>query len=641
MKKLKITSLVIVAALMSVAAGVLWNNYPLESSPLGSETLLVGNSVTNHRWLISDMYILTRSNANRGMQAGSGNLTNWSALDPSAKQDASANLDLWSATTPSAYQLALGYTAATTNFATLSVPGLILPDGVTLTIDPTTHKLSSVSGGSGTLTGPGSVTAGNVATWSSVTGLADSGHALSEYALSGITNSWPWQALNQPLTANGTAWSLLATSAKQDASANLSLWSSFTPVNYTNSLYGLFQPVLGFTPLTFQQTSNLILDMTVPLDSLASNGVITIFGVDQGTNKVSIHLAANLSFASDGVGGYNLSASGSGGTASALPFTNIWPASSNLVLIDLAISKDWEIGVITNNPYRFTNIYSLTNLPPTARINFHGSTNGMFAPTIIDVAGGIMKSNSSSWFPTNASAEATLEVALDWTKTNLLTQWRTNFLATTASTNSSTGPGGGGGGGITLITTASKVGTGSGTTTTDPADTTGAAGFVMIVRAGTPADSGGLTWTQRSTPAGTPSQAIYTAFGAGGAGHTFSTSGGNSIIVYAISGVSSFDVEAHAGATGNWAAVPIQTGLMTPTASASFSVVSAVYNLNVGSNPLSVDSSYTVLTPSLWGASFGLQTAYKIKASNSAENPTLTDLLGSNPDATAIGVIIK
>jgi len=85
-------------------------------------------------------------------------------------------------------------------------------------------------------------------------------------------------------------------------------------------------------------------------------------------------------------------------------------------------------------------------------------------------------------------------------------------------------------------------------------------------------------------------------------------------------------------------------GTMTPSASASFSVVSAAYNVNLNGgsgDPLSVDSSYTVSTPHLWGASLGLQTAYKIKASNSAENPTLSDSLGSNPDGTAIGIIVK
>lgn len=48
------------------------------------------------------------------VQAYSANLTVWSGLAPSAKQDASANLDGWSALAPSSKQDALGYTAVPT-----------------------------------------------------------------------------------------------------------------------------------------------------------------------------------------------------------------------------------------------------------------------------------------------------------------------------------------------------------------------------------------------------------------------------------------------------------------------------------------------------------------------------------------------
>jgi hypothetical protein len=44
-----------------------------------------------------------------GAQRTNANLTLWSAIAPSGKQDHSANLDLWSAVVPSAYQLSLGY----------------------------------------------------------------------------------------------------------------------------------------------------------------------------------------------------------------------------------------------------------------------------------------------------------------------------------------------------------------------------------------------------------------------------------------------------------------------------------------------------------------------------------------------------
>jgi hypothetical protein len=208
------------------------------------------------------------------------------------------------------------------------------------------------------------------------------------------------------------------------------------------------QDALGFTPLTFVQTSNLILTLTIPLDSLASNGVITLFGVNQSSNPVPVHIRNNLTMTADGVGGYNLDAASGGGSATPITFTNLYGRDTNALIIDPVKAQTFSLGMLTNNILVISNTVKMTNLfTHDLEINLHQWTNGGAQLLALKNLTGNLTTNGTWTQTTNANATDKLVVRFaDGTYTNLVVTAITN-CSTYADTNSLLVAGGGGGGG--------------------------------------------------------------------------------------------------------------------------------------------------------------------------------------------------
>ncbi len=423
-----------------------------------------------------------------GSQNGVLSSNDWATFN--GKQAYSTNLDLWSAVDPSSFQPFLGYTPATTNFATTEVPGLILPDGTTLVIDPTTHKLSSVATGTGDFVGPNAATSGHVVTFGSDSGKLgqDSGHALSEYTLlsqiasgsqNGVLSSNDWATFNgkQAYSTNLDSWSALEPSAKQDALGFAP--AAATPAGIANAL--------GYVPASFAQVTQAVLSITLPIDSLAVPGQITGLGVDQNTNQVTLLFRNNLTLtgtgtnnfywvdaATGGGGSTNLATStrpglvklGSptvgiapdgtlwatntaGGNANntALLRTNIYVRDTNALILDAAKAQTFNVGFIANgSTLLLSNFNAIANLGcHDIQINLHNGTNG--GPgllTLMNVMGNL--TTNGAWTQTtNANATDILVARVDGTYTNVIITAQANcstYVDTTPYLSSGGGDGG-------------------------------------------------------------------------------------------------------------------------------------------------------------------------------------------------------
>jgi hypothetical protein len=340
------------------------------------------------------------------------------------KQDHSANLDLWAVVVPSSFQ------PSSDNLTNWSA------------IAPSSKQNAS----------------GNLTSWSAIAPSA-----------------------KQDASANLTSWSALAPSAKQDASANLTSWSALAPSAKQDHSSGLdfWSAVTGIDPATLQvtsgtlaviggpgggvtlnQVSNVVTGMTIPLDSLAPQTGVNIFGVDSSTNQEQIVIGNNLSLTSIGPGTNRLDAAASGGSASAHLFTNVVTSATNVFIIDPLKASSYSIGLITNTWLRVSNVYAFTNLPLEMPIWIHQDTNKGFNLLGFDVVGGLLKTNMSIPFVlnTNIGSESLFTLRQDWTGTNVFANMiATNVGPHTAMTNTSATGGGGGGGGSGLFPSDSIV----------------------------------------------------------------------------------------------------------------------------------------------------------------------------------------
>jgi len=591
-------------------------------------------------------------------QPASANGSNWAALATSAKQDAlgyipqpaSANGSNWAALATSAKQDALGYIAANTNFATTSVPGLAFPDGTTIVIDPTTHKWSSVATGTGDFVGPAGATSGHIMVFGSGTGKlgADSGHALSEYtplsqiasgSQNGVLSLSDWTMFN---SKPSTATAVLTNDLR-----NITLGGALT-----NST-GVILPgtPLGDTNAAPSRATVIqdILNNTINLGPLAPPSGIYIIGLGPTTNTTPVHLGTGLTYDS---ATSNLNATGSGGSVTALPATNIWPSSTNIFLIDPKLSRTWNVGLITNVYARFTNIFDLTNFPNELVINTHQDTNGTWRFLGVDVAGALFKTNIGSAFgvTTQATAEDQILCRLDWTGTNIYAKIQTNIAPQTPSTNSlaSGGGGGGGGGSWVLVAHTNAAAASAGATASLTLDTTGAKFLAMAVMwaGGGPvvqSDGKGNTWGISSNyVANNPKVQWYyvtNATGKVGSGHTFSASCTGvavAIDVYAFScgsGQPTLDGESAGNRTGGWLGNTILAGSITPSTNNDIFLGAATWDVN-GTSIVTNNAGFLYPDPLIYAGN-GLMAGYKIHVSDgTAENPGwLQGTTGNNCDA--------
>ena len=574
----------------------------------------------------------------------SANLQSWSAIAPAAKQDAlgyipqpaSANGSNWAALATSAKQDALGYVAANTNFATTSVPGLAFPDGITIVIDPTTHKWSSVATGTGDFVGPSGATSGHVVIFGSGTGKlgSDSGHALSEYtpltqlasgSQNGVLSSSDWNTFNGKQATLGFTpqiHNLILDGLTNSNGAGLTNASDMS--GSTNSF------------ASKKEAMQLVLSNTVDLGSLAPASGVYIAGINSGSNVTAIHIGPGLNYnAADS----NLTATATGGSVTALPATNLWPSSTNIVLIDPKLSRTWDVGLITNAYFRFTNIFDLTNFPNELVINTHQDTNGTWHFLGVDVVGGIFKTNIGSAFgvTTNAIAEDQILCRLDWTGTNVYAKIQTNIGPQTASTNSlaSGGGGGGGGGSWVLVAHTNAAAASSGATASLTLDTTGAKFLAMAVMwaGGGPvvqSDGNGNSWGISSNyVANSPKVQWYyvtNATGKVGSGHTFSASCTGlavAIDVFAFScgsGQPTLDGESAGNRTGGWLGNTILAGSITPSTNNDLFLSAGSWDVN-GTSVATNNANFLYPDPLIYAGN-GLMAGYKIHASDgTAENP--------------------
>jgi len=214
----------------------------------------------------------------------------------------------------------------------------------------------------------------------------------------------------------------------------------------------------------------------------------------------------------------------------------------------------------------------------------------------------------------------------------------------------SSGGGGGGGGTWTLVTSSSTQGT-TGNTTTGALNTSGAnlitVGFVWAGgTTPTLSDSKGNIWTlgvTSTTGGGNPKVNWYYCISPTvGSGHTFTVTAASGfsshVHVYALTksgGTPAFHTSNTGTATGNFGSSHPSTGSITP-ANANSLFFSSVWWDTANANSPTANSSFTVPNASTSGGGGGIQTAYKIKSSDSsAENVTWTPSPSINADANS------
>lgn len=585
--------LAILSMLMFARGSEYWTNYPAATYPsivADDWTLLFGSKshATNVQMTMPLMLQITRTNAQVGMQPGSQNLTNWSNLATSAKQDHSSDLDLWS------------------------------------NIDPATKQDHSL----------------NLDSWSALATSSKEDQSANLDLWSAIAPS-----AKQDHSVNLDGWSALATSSKQAHSAGLDFWSSVTGID-SGTLQvnaGLLTVIGGGGGgVSLNQVSNVVTGMTIGLDNLSFPAVYTIFGVGPNTNPVPMHLGTGLHF---DPATSNLNVTVTGGGANALAITNILVTNNIPLVMDLAQVQSGTLQLLTNASLVFSNAAALTNYhDQQAMFNVWQDTNGTRRLTSVTVAGGILRTNNNNWQGTNASEMDTLIVKYGPTGTNLLARWETNWLPTLSYTNTLNAGGGGGGGGggaWTLIASVSVSGDGSTSTlTSSPIDTTGANLIVCFIQAAgfaTLSDNGAggtpNSYTDLTDPSGSPRAGFkYKISPSVGPGHTFTAINGISFIVQAWkknAGTPVLDVDA-AGASGGGSGWDnggnVQPGSITPTTSADLMLSGIIWDVGTDPSLATINSTYTIGTAiHTLGSGSGpvnLSLATKIKSDAAAENPT-------------------
>lgn len=198
------------------------------------------------------------------------------------------------------------------------------------------------------------------------------------------------------------------------------------------------------------------------------------------------------------------------------------------------------------------------------------------------------------------------------------------------------------------------AGPGQNFVTSDAVDTTGATLIVVAVASygtsnpRTMSDSKGNTWTGLASyvaSAGTTRHTLYYCISPiVGSGHTFTFSCTGSyplIRVMAFSGISPVFGSAN-GTNGGTALTSLSTGSVTPTESTSLVIAGLALQDETATAPTS-NSGFTDFTwvPKQTGGSYpivGSLTSYKIKVTNTAENPTFTWASGSK--AATAGIVV-
>jgi len=374
---------------------------------------------------------------------------------------------------------------------------------------------------------------------------------------------------------------------------------------------------------------------------LAPVSGVSIFGVDASTNIVPIHPRNNLSLSSDGSGGYNLDASGSGEGASVLLRTNVYARATNALVFDPAVFQTFDVGLLTNSTLVITNPWALTNYE-NAQIAWHQDTNGSRAVTAVVVKGGLLRTNGAASITTNANATDIALARLGPTGTNVVLSFLTN-CSTYVDTNTlnTAGGGGGGGGTFTFITSGSSAGTAS-TDNTLTLNTTGGnliAACISYVGGTTPSitenkgnGSASLAIdTSIDPPSGNP-KAVWYYWNVGptvGSGHTFTvpaisgTTCNLKVFVFSRSGG---NATYHTGTsaennTGNWSSSGgVKPGSITPANGNSLFLSTVIFD--VAASGIANSASFTVPDAAI---SPGMQGGYKIKSSDStAEDPNWT-----------------
>jgi parallel beta-helix repeat protein len=258
-----------------------------------------------------------------GLQPASANLTNWSALATSAKQDHSANLDLWSAVVPSAFQPA---SPNLTNWSAYAA------------VDPNTKQPASA----------------NLTNWSAIaTGSKENQSA----------NLDLWSALSpsayQPASANLTNWSALATSAKQDA-------LGFTPQIHALAL----DTLTNGDGSALTNTSS----MGGGTNSFASKKEAAAIAAAVAGGGTTIHSLYDVK---------NYSAVGDGSTDDTAAFTNAVYAASQagggIVYMPQGHYKTTATINVSNAPIWFIGAGAATKIEPSGNFDvfkFYGNSRG-------------------------------------------------------------------------------------------------------------------------------------------------------------------------------------------------------------------------------------------------------------------------
>lgn len=519
-------------------------------------------------------------------------------------------------------------------YVTNNTPAVALPNGsicLETTGQPwvrtnsTWVALGGGGGGSGNVTGAASSTNLEVALFNGTTGKAifGSGHLLSDFALTSVL-------------ASGSQNGLLGSSD----------WTIFN------------------NKMDFTTTSNLILDMTTPLDGLATNNQVNLFAVDSNTNPVPVHLGSNMNFTTNGDGTLNLNSTATSGGGSAtnlsLITSNDFVTDTNWIFADFTKLQTLNLLLETNASVMLTNVWNLTN--------FHGSdfqfstwenTNATWEILAMQVAGGLIKTNGVWNRGTNANQLDEAIIRLDPTGTNAFITWSATNLQPVQSFTNSLATGGGGDGAFTytFIAATNVAATGDTATTTPAIDTTGAnllIGVAAWSNTGTNApafsDSKGNTWIRSvQYDAFNPKITFwYCTNPVVGSSHTFTiaeqSGSGWGIHIYAFaksSGTPTYDVEAPRGGTANWGSSTVSAGSYTPSTASDLMLSAITWDVPTTTTAI-VNSSFTQPLAAVYGSAYyGLDSAYKTKTDNAAENPGWTGSPNSASDASAIGIAFK
>lgn len=204
--------------------------------------------------------------------------------------------------------------------------------------------------------------------------------------------------------------------------------------------------------------SNIVNGMTVPIDSLAHSGRVTLFGVDSQSNVVSVFPRNNVSLSSTGTNG-NYWLDSTGGGASAFTTTNIVVTTTNLQVVDVSLFNMAKIIICTNANIQLTNVSSMTG---PAFIETQLDTNGTWSQKFY-CAGGVLQQDSTVGnIPTNANTATLVRVYPGLFSTNAWIRKDDLFTPDVAVTNSLQTGGGGGGGSYTYFFTENFEGSQSG-----------------------------------------------------------------------------------------------------------------------------------------------------------------------------------